>query len=137
MFSTQNTEQHSKKHKTQITIKSPSTTKGSSYKVSLKQKSKRIDEGLNLSTSGQNTCVIPLSYSLNYILNLHNYLYLSRFGWFWGEKIQHRNWNWNISVSRNSNLNWIVPNQNWKIGLGSVGFGQIFRFTNFLHTPSY
>ena len=80
MFSTQNTEQHSKKHKTQIKIKSPSTTKGSSYKVSLKQKSKRIDEGLNLSTSGQNTCVIPLSYSLNYILNLHKYLYLNRFG---------------------------------------------------------
>ena len=40
MFSAQNTEQHSKKHKTQTKIKPPSTTKGSSYRVSLKQTSR-------------------------------------------------------------------------------------------------
>ena len=34
LFSTQNTEQHSKKHKIQTKIKPPSTTKGSNYKVS-------------------------------------------------------------------------------------------------------
>ena len=39
-----------------------------------------IGEGSNLWTSSQNTHVIPLSYSLYNVLNLHKYLYIGRLG---------------------------------------------------------